>query len=64
MKRIISMTLVLLMLAASLLCIESLAVPRVPTADDMGGYENVCLTYTYRRNGADNGRHYESDLLP
>ena len=64
MKRIISITLALLMLVANLLCINSSAAPDVPMADDMGGYENLCLTYTYRRNGADNGRHYESDLLP
>ncbi len=64
MKKILSVILAALMLIANLLCIEAFAAPKVPTADDMGGYENLCLTYTYRRNGADNGRHYESDLLP
>lgn len=64
MKKIISVTLTVLMLLANLLCIEPAAAPKVPTADDMGGYENVCLTYTFRRSGSDNGRHYESDLLP
>ena len=63
MKRIISALLLVLMLTASL-CIEPAAAPKVPTADDMGGYENLCLTYTFRRSGSDNGRHYESDLLP
>ncbi len=64
MKKILSVTLAALMLLANLLCIEAFAAPKVPTADDMGGYENLCLTYTFRRSGYDNGRHYESDLLP
>lgn len=36
----------------------------VPNADDLNGYENVCLTYTFRTSGRDNGRHYKGDLLP
>ena len=63
MKKIISLTLAFLMLA-SLLCITPAAAAKVPTADDLCGYENVCLTYTFRYSSGDKGRHYESDLLP
>ncbi len=63
MKRIISAAVVVFMLTA-MLSISLVAAPEVPTADDLSGYENVCLTYTFRRSGSDNGRHYENDLLP
>jgi len=37
----------------------------VPMSEDMGGYENLCLTYTFRTsNSYDYGRHYEKDLMP
>ncbi len=64
MKRIVAITLAVWMLMASLLCLTPASAPKVPTAEDMGGYENLCLTYTFRYSGADNGRHYEQDLLP
>ena len=64
MKRILSITLMVLLVLPLLLCIQPAAATKVPTADDLEGYENVCLTYTFRRSGADNGRHYEKDLLP
>lgn len=64
MKRILSVTLLVLMLLPTLLCLWPAAAAKVPTAEDLCGYENVCLTYTFRRSGADNGRHYEKDLLP
>lgn len=64
MKRILSITLIVLLVLPLLLCIQPAAATKVPTADDLEGYENVCLTYTFRRSGADNGRHYEKDLLP
>ncbi|MBQ3153913.1 MAG: hypothetical protein IJB88_01655, partial [Clostridia bacterium] len=63
MKKIISITLIILMLMTNLLCITPVSA-KVPTADDMDGYENVCLTYTFRYSSGDKGRHYESDLLP
>ncbi|MBR4054839.1 MAG: DUF4855 domain-containing protein [Clostridia bacterium] len=64
MKRILSIALTVLLALPMLLCIQPAAASKVPTADDLEGYENVCLTYTFRRSGADNGRHYEKDLLP
>ncbi len=64
MKKILSATLMVLLLLTNLLCVTPVSAPKVPTAEDMGGYENLCLTYTFRRSGNDNGRHYESDLLP
>jgi len=63
MKKILSITLAFLMLAASL-CITPVSAAKVPTADDLCGYENVCLTYTFRYSRGDKGRHYEADLLP
>ncbi len=64
MKKIILMMLTISLLLTSLLCFDVSAAKKVPTAEDMGGYENLCLTYTFRRSGYDNGRHYENDLLP
>ncbi len=64
MKRIISMLITALMLTSALLTIMPSAAAKVPTADDMGGYENVCLAYTFRYSSADKGRQTESDLLP
>ncbi|MBR6563455.1 MAG: DUF4855 domain-containing protein [Clostridia bacterium] len=64
MKRIISLLITAMMLATALLCIAPSASAKVPTADDMDGYENVLLTYTFRYSSGDKGRHYEKDLLP
>lgn len=64
MKRIITAIVAALMIIGNLVCFEAFAASKVPTKDDMGGYDNVCLTYTFRRSGSDMGRHYESDLLP
>ena len=66
MKKILSATLALLLLLSALACItvSPVSATKVPTAEDMGGYENLCLTYTFRYGGSDNGRHYEQDLLP
>lgn len=64
MKKLITAILSVFLLLTSLLCSGVSAAADVPTADDLDGYENVCLTYTFRRSGYDNGRHYERDLLP
>ena len=64
MKKILISTIAILLLLTNLLCFEATAATKVPTADDMGGYENLCLTYTFRYSASDNGRHYEQDLLP
>ncbi len=32
--------------------------------DDLGGYENVNLTYTFRYYNSDRGKHTESDFMP
>ena len=48
-----------------LFCYASLtSFASIPSADSLGGYENVCLTYTFRTSDYDNGRHYENDLMP
>lgn len=36
----------------------------MPSADALGGYQNVCLTYTFRTSNGDYGRHYKEDLMP
>ena len=36
----------------------------MPEPSAMGGYENLCLTYTWNPNRADNGRHDKNSLLP
>ena len=64
MKRIISILITALMLTSALLTIMPSAAAKVPTANDMGGYENVCLAYTFRYSSADKGRQTESDLMP
>ncbi|MBQ1205830.1 MAG: DUF4855 domain-containing protein, partial [Clostridia bacterium] len=64
MRKIFAAILTALILLTSIICFEAAAAKKVPTASDMGGYDNLCLTYTFRRSGSDYGRHYESDLLP
>ena len=64
MKKILSLALTVLLVLPLLLCLRPAAAAKVPTADDLDGYENICLTYTFRRSGSDYGRHYEKDLLP
>ena len=64
MKKILIVIITASLLLCSLLCFNASAAVKVPTASDMSGYENVCLTYTFRYAASDNGRHYESDLLP
>ena len=64
MKRVLIATVTVLLILSNLLCFETAAAVKVPTAEDMGGYENLCLTYTFRYAASDNGRHYEQDLMP
>ncbi len=35
-----------------------------PNPEILDGYENLCLTYTFRTSGYNNGRHYYYDLMP
>jgi hypothetical protein len=54
MKKLLSATLALLLLLSAMACItvSPVSAAKVPTAEDMGGYENLCLTYTFRYSGS------------
>ena len=65
MKKLLSFFLVLSMLTAAFSAFTFSASADFPKADDvMNGYENLCLTYTYNPNAANNGRHLAEDLKP
>ncbi len=64
MRKIISVMLIVFMILGNMTFLTANASTSVPTADDLCGYENVCLTYTFRTSGLDNGRHYSDDLMP
>ncbi|MBQ4317310.1 MAG: DUF4855 domain-containing protein, partial [Clostridia bacterium] len=64
MKRHISYLLIIALLA-SIFSMFNVTVGADFTAiSDMNGYENLCLTYTWNPDRADNGQHTEADLLP
>ncbi len=63
MKKIIPLLLISLLLT-SVFSVYPAAAAKLPMAEDMGGYENLMLTYTFRTSSYDNGRHSESDLMP
>lgn len=64
MKRTISALLSIMILISLFAVFNITATAIVPTAEDMGGYENLCLTYTFRTSNRDYGRHYKNDLMP
>ena len=65
MKRFLCFILITSMLFAGFSAFAVSVSADFPNADDvMNGYENLCLTYTYNRNGANNGRHTPEDLKP
>lgn len=65
MKKAISL---LLVFASMLVLIPAFGIggasAAMPDASAMSGYENLCLTYTWNPNRADNGRHDKNSLLP
>ncbi len=64
MRKFISVMLTVFLILSSMTFLSVSAGAAVPTADDLCGYENVCLTYTFRTSGYNNGRHYTDDLMP
>lgn len=79
MKNIIAIALMLSLLMP-LICVGSISVYaenpltnvatgdeqpiNLPTAEDLNGYENICLTYTFRNSSYDKGRIYEDAFMP
>lgn len=64
MKRAVSFLLVFASILLLLPAAGSGAYAAMPEPSAMGGYENLCLTYTWNPNRADNGRHDKNSLLP
>lgn len=65
MKKLLSFILVTAMLISAFSCLSFSASADFPNAKEaMNGYENLCLTYTYNPNAANNGRHLPEDLKP
>ena len=64
MNRYVSCLLTIVILTSVLSVSGILASADMPSPDALGGYENVCLTYTFRTSDSDYGRHYQEDLMP
>ena len=68
MKRLLALFLVLAtLLSVSMFSASTVSVSgdaAMPSTDVLNGYENVCLTYTYRPTSSHGGRQEVSDLLP
>ena len=64
MKRAVSFLIVFASILLLLPAAGSGAYAAMPEPSAMGGYENLCLTYTWNPNRADNGRHDKNSLLP
>ncbi len=63
MRKILAITLVFSLLF-SLLIGSISAFAAVPTADDLNGYENICLAYTFKTSMWNNGRLSKNNLMP
>jgi len=64
MKKYISLLLALLLLSSTFSLFGVNASATFPEIEVMNGYENLCLTYTWNPDRADNGRHTVDDLMP
>lgn len=67
MKKLFSILLITSMLLSLMSAFSFNVSADYPKAEDeavMNGYENLCLTYTYNPNAANNGRHLPEDLKP
>lgn len=64
MKKIFSLILVLSILLSTLSVFSIVSFAAMPPSDALGGYENICLTYTFRYSRSDCGRHLTEDLMP
>ncbi|MBR5277796.1 MAG: hypothetical protein IKU23_00865, partial [Clostridia bacterium] len=60
MRKFLSLILIITMLMSILLCFQSAmltANAAMASKTVLGGYENLCLTYTFRTSRTDYGRH-------
>ena len=64
MKRVLVFILMATMLLSVFMSFNLSASADFPDKADMGGYENLCLTYTWNPGRADNGRQTVTDLMP
>ncbi len=64
MKKIISLAVVLAMLVSSVTVFYVPASADMVSVDALGGYQNVCLTYTFDTSVSTYGRHSVDDLMP
>ncbi len=64
MKRLFYFALTLILLLPMLSAFSVTSEAAMPSPDVLGGYKNVCLTYTYRPNRDDYGRQEVKDLIP
>ncbi len=63
MKKLISTILLFALLIPFMFNFTTSAAPTLPTANDLNGYENICLTYTFSSSG-DRSRLSTSQLEP
>ncbi len=67
MKKVLTLLLVLTMLLSVIGCFRIAPITAsaaMASKTLLGGYENICLTYTFRTSRTDYGRHTVEDLLP
>ncbi|MBO5870996.1 MAG: DUF4855 domain-containing protein [Clostridia bacterium] len=64
MKRVLAFILMATMLLSVFMSFNLTALADFPDKADMGGYENLCLTYTWNPSRNDNGRQTVTDLMP
>lgn len=64
MKRIVSMLVAFIMLMSVFSMLTVNVAAEFPSIDDMNGYENLCLSYTWNPGRADNGRFDVETFMP
>lgn len=64
MKRSVSAFLTIAVMLATFSFASLNTAADMPSADILDGYENVCLTYTFRYGQENNGAHNVDDLMP
>ncbi len=64
MKRYVSFILIVALLTSVFSLFSVNVGASFPETSSMDGYENLCLTYTWNPDRADNGRHNVEDLMP
>ncbi len=64
MKKLLSALIVLALLLPLCTALPMTAQAAMPSANAMGGYQNLCLTYTFDTSVSDKGRFSASDFAP